>query len=276
MGAVAPDLAGVSELLASRGGELGRTVHLLGTTTSTNDDAKHGAKNGAPHGSVWIAETQTAGRGRQGRSWTSPAGENLLFSVLVRVDLEPVKIPRLALVAGLAVRDAVARAAPAAEVKIKWPNDVLVGGRKVAGILVESVTTGSGASRAQAVVVGVGINVHTRMFPAAIAGRATSIALLNRESRAERGTVLADVLAALDRDVHVVGGRGLGLVRARIEDADALAGKVVKNDSGDEGTACGIDDDGKLMVRRTAGTLVRWSSGEVHLIGSSDAELADG
>src|SRR5258708_18840118 len=158
MGSVAPDLAHVPELLAARGGELGRPVHLLATTTSTSEDARRGAKNGASHGTVWIAETQTAGRGRQGRTWTSPPGENLLFSVLVRVDLDPAKVPRIALVAGLAVRDAVARAAPAATVKIKSPNDVLIDGRKVAGILVESVTTASGSGRSHAVVVGIGIN----------------------------------------------------------------------------------------------------------------------
>jgi BirA family biotin operon repressor/biotin-[acetyl-CoA-carboxylase] ligase len=265
MTGVAPDLVRAPELLAARGCELGRTVHLLATTTSTNDEAKRAAKSGAAHGTTWVAEVQTAGRGRQGRTWTSPPGENLLFSVLARVDLAPSKIPRIALVAGLAVLDAVARAAPEAEVKIKWPNDVLVGGRKVAGILVEAVTSGS---RVDALVVGIGVNVHTRTFPPELADRATSIALLAPGTAPDRAEVLADVLESLDRNVYLVGGRGLGLVRARIEAADALAGKAVRSDAGDEGTACGIDDDGRLLVRRKAGTLVRWSSGEVHLIGS--------
>lgn len=264
MRGIAPDLAHAPELLAERGGQLGRRVHLLATTTSTNDEAKRGARSGAPHGATWIAEAQTAGRGRLGRTWTSPPGESLLFSVLVRLDLAPAKIPRVALVAGLAVRDAVARAAPAAEVQIKWPNDVLVGGRKVAGVLVEAVTSGS---RTDAVVVGIGVNVHTRVFAPEIERSATSIALASPASAPDRAVVLADVLSALDRDLHVVGGRGLGLVRARIEAADALAGRPVRSDSGDEGTACGIDDDGRLLVKREEGTLARWSSGEVHLIG---------
>jgi BirA family biotin operon repressor/biotin-[acetyl-CoA-carboxylase] ligase len=262
---VAPDLTLAADLIAARGCQLGRPLHLLATTPSTNDEARHAAKGGAPHGATWLAEAQTDGRGRQGRTWTSPPGEGLLFSVLVRVDLAPSKIPRIALVAGLAVRDAVARAAAAADVKIKWPNDVLVAGRKVAGILVEAVTSGS---RVDAVVVGIGINVHTRIFPPELAGRATSIALVAPGAQPDRAVILADVVESLDRDVHLVGGRGLGLVRAHIEAADALAGKLVRSDTGDAGTACGIDDDGRLLVRREGGSLVRWSSGEVHLVGS--------
>lgn len=256
------DLARAPDLLAERGCPLGSVVHLLATTPSTNDEARRGAKGGACHGSTWVAEEQTAGRGRQGRPWTSAAGECLLFSVLVRLAIAPAKLPRVALVAGLAVRDAVARAAPEADVRIKWPNDVLVGGRKVAGVLVEAVTSGS---RVEAVVVGIGINVHTRIFPPAIADRATSIALV-ADRPPDRAVVLADVLEALDRDLHVVGGRGLGLVQARLLAADALAGRVVRSDGGDEGTACGIDDDGKLLVRRPTGALVRWAAGEVHLV----------
>jgi BirA family biotin operon repressor/biotin-[acetyl-CoA-carboxylase] ligase len=169
----------------------------------------------------------------------------------------------VALVAGLAVRDAVARAAPRADVRIKWPNDVMVDGRKVAGVLVEAVTRGA---RVEAVVVGIGINVHTRIFPADLEDRATSVARVS-ETPPDRAVLLADVLAGLDRDLHVVGGRGLGLIRARLIAADALDGRAVRSDGGDEGTACGIDDDGRLLVRRPSGALVRWSAGEVHLIG---------
>lgn len=258
-----PDLARAAELVAERGCTLGRPLHVLATTPSTSDEAKRAAKEGAPHGAAWITEEQTAGRGRQGRAWVSPRGENLLFSVLMRVACPPARLPPVALVAGLAVRDAVARAAPSADVKIKWPNDVLVGKRKVAGVLVEAVTAGS---RVEAVIVGVGLNVHTRTFPEEIADRATSVALLAPEMPPDRGAILADVLATLDGDVHVVLGRGLGLVRARIDGADALRGHRVRSDGGDEGIASGIDDDGRLLVRRDDGVLARWSAGEVHLV----------
>ena len=259
---VAPDLESAPALVRARGSLLGVPMHLLASTTSTNDEAKHAAKQGAPSGSTWVTEQQTAGRGRQGRTWVSPAGENLLFSVLVRVACPPSRLPPIALVAGLAVRDAVATAAPDAQPKIKWPNDVLVEGKKLAGVLVEAITAGS---RVLAVVIGVGINVHTRDFPEDLAGLATSVARVSRRP-ADRTVLLADVLSCLDRDLHVVVGRGLGLLRARLEGADALRGLRVRSDVGDEGTASGIDDGGRLLVRRGDGVLVRWSAGEVHLV----------
>jgi BirA family biotin operon repressor/biotin-[acetyl-CoA-carboxylase] ligase len=256
------DLRRAPELVVERGSTLGRPMHLLDTTESTNDEAKRAAKDGAPHGTTWVAEQQTAGRGRQGRAWLSPRGENLLFSVLLRVSCPPSRLPPVALVAGLAVRDAVARAARDADARIKWPNDVLVGGKKVAGILVEAMTAGT---RVEGVIVGVGINVHTRNFPDELVDRATSVALVAREPP-DRAVLLADVLASLDRDLHVAVSRGLGLARPRIEAADALRGLRVRNDGGDEGVASGIDDDGRLGVRRDDGVLAHWSAGEVHLV----------
>ncbi len=199
---------------------LGSPLHRLPTTPSTNDEAKHGARAGAPHGATWVAEEQTAGRGRQGRSWVSPRGENLLFSVLLRVDCVPSRLPLVAIVAGLAVRDAAARAAPRADVRIKWPNDVLVGTKKVAGILVEAITVGR---HIEAVVVGAGVNVHTRVFPEELAERATSVSLVSSEPP-DRDVLLADILEGIDHDLHVVLARGLGLGRARVDAADALRG----------------------------------------------------
>lgn len=257
-----PDLERAPSLVQERGSQLGRPLHLLAVTTSTSDKAKRAAKEGAPHGATWVAEQQTAGRGRQGRSWESPHGENLLFSLLLRVTCPPSRIPPIALVAGLAVRDAVARAAPGADVRIKWPNDVLVEGKKIAGVLVEAVTMGS---RVEAVIVGIGLNVHTRVFPEALAERATSVALVAKQPP-DRAELLADVLAALDRDVHVVVGRGLGLLRTRLEASDALRGRRVRSDTGDEGVAAGIDDEGRLLVRRGDGVVARWSAGEVHIV----------
>src|SRR5580692_2770294 len=112
------------QLVAERGSALGRTMHVVARVTSTNDEAKRGAREGAEHGTTWVAEQQTAGRGRHGRSWASSPGESLLFSVLARVACPASSLPPVALVAGLAVRDAVARAAPGAEIQLKWPNDV--------------------------------------------------------------------------------------------------------------------------------------------------------
>lgn len=256
---VMPDLARAAEAIAARGGDLGAPLHLLGEVTSTSDEAKRGARAGAPHGATWVAESQTAGRGRQGRVWISPRGENLLFSVLLRVSCEPTRVPSLALVAGLAVRDAVARACGGAAVGIKWPNDVVFGGRKVAGILVESTMSGS---RVDGVVVGIGINVHTRDLPDPIAGIATSVALIGGPPP-DRAEILADVLHGLGADAALVAARGLGLVHARLQAADVLRGQRVSGDAGASGVAEGIDLEGQLLVRRDDGTVARISTGEV-------------
>ena len=260
---IGADLLNAGDVVAQRGVELGRPLTIVASTTSTNDDAKRAARDGAAHGATWVTERQTVGRGRQGRAWWSSPGESLLFSVLLRDALVPARLPPVALVAGLSVLAAVKRAAPKADVKIKWPNDVVAGQKKVAGVLVEAMTTGS---RVDALVVGFGINVHTRVFPDELADRATSIALLS-EDPPDRSQVLGDVLESFASDLPVFVGRGLGLLRARLEAADSLRGWRVRNDAGDEGVATGIDEDGGLLVRRADGTLATWVAGEVHLVG---------
>jgi BirA family transcriptional regulator, biotin operon repressor / biotin---[acetyl-CoA-carboxylase] ligase len=233
-------------------------VVRLAETTSTNDEAKRGAKDGAAHLTVWTAEAQTSGRGRQGRAWSSPRGENLLFSVLLRIACMPARVPLVALVAGLAVRDAVAKLLPKRDVKVKWPNDVLAGGKKIAGILVESSIQGT---KVDHIVVGIGVNVHTRNFPEELAAIATSLSL-EGASDADRDALLEAIVENLDHDVEHVVHKGLGLVHARLERADYLRGKALEDDLG---VAEGIDPDGRLMVRKPDGNLVRLSSGEVRV-----------
>jgi BirA family transcriptional regulator, biotin operon repressor / biotin---[acetyl-CoA-carboxylase] ligase len=272
----AADLGRAPAALASRGCSLGAPLVIEQETVSTNDDAKRGAREGAPHGALWLAESQTGGRGRQGRAWLSPPGENLLFSVLLRLRCAPARVPPVSLVVGLAVRDAVARALGAdadADVVVKWPNDVMVRRpdgtlRKVAGVLVESALAGA---KVEYVIVGIGINVHTRALPADLAAIATSIAL-EREARGGRATldraeILADVLAGLERDVELVAHKGLAHVHARLTRHDALAGRAVESvgDGDVRGTAAGIDMDGRLIVRREEGTLVHVASGEMRV-----------
>ena len=237
-----------------------RIIRLV-ETTSTNDEAKRGAKDGAAHLTVWTTESQTAGRGRQGRVWSSPRGENLLFSILLRIACPPARVPLVALVAGLAVRDAIAKLLPQRDdVKVKWPNDVVVGDKKIAGILVESSIQGA---KVDHVVVGIGVNVHTRSFPPELADIATSLSLegaLEGAGDADRDALLVAIVQNLDHDVEHVVHRGLGLVHARLERADYLRGRDLADDLG---RAEGIDEDGRLLVRNAAGILVRLSSGEV-------------
>lgn len=250
------DYDALASRIADRGIAIGAPVERLDEIDSTNDALKRAAKLGAAHGTLYVAESQTRGRGRQGRAWLGERGESILASVLLRMDVEPRKLPPLAIVAGLAARDAIGGSA-----KIKWPNDVLIEGKKVAGVLVEAVLSGT---RVEAIVVGVGINVHQRSFPPEIASLATSVALHSSE-QPDRATILADFLAGLDRDASHVAARGLGLVHARIAAADALAGKRIRTEDGAAGEALGIELDGTLRVRRDDGTIIRLSAGEVHL-----------
>ncbi|MEO8798795.1 MAG: biotin--[acetyl-CoA-carboxylase] ligase, partial [Polyangiaceae bacterium] len=147
------------------------------------------------------------------------------------------------------------------EPRIKWPNDVWLETKKVAGILVEASIVGA---KVDSLVVGVGINVHTRAFPAEIEAIATSVAL-HSSMQPDRASIVARLVQALDRDVAPVARHGLGLVHARIQERDALRGSRVRGETG-EGTAEGIDVEGRLCVRVVDGTLQRWVAGEVNLL----------
>ena len=268
--AASRDLEAARARIALRGLRIGEPLVVLASCASTNDEAKEAARAGAPHGAVWAAEAQTNGRGRQGRVWQSTPGDSLVFSVLLRVACVPARVPQLSLACGIAVRDAVARAiGDDGAALVKWPNDVLVRGtdgvlRKVAGILVESSVSGA---RANHVVVGVGVNVHARAFPAELA-HASSVAL-ERAARGlsgapDRAEILTDVLAGLDREVELVAHRGLGPLRTRLATHDALAGREVAVE-GARGVALGIDAEGRLLLRTADGETARVASGEVHL-----------
>jgi len=211
-------------------------------TDSTNERAKELAAAGAPHGTLVTADEQTAGRGRQGRQWTAPPRSAVLMSVVLR-ELDEL----LPLAAAVAVAEAVP-----GETTIKWPNDVWIDARKVAGILVE------GRPQEGWAVLGVGLNVSTERFPAELAESATSLRLSGIEADGE--SVLGDVLRSLDE--------WLGAPPAQVLDAwrerDALKGQRVRWASG-EGIADGIDDSGALLVETGDGR-VTLDAGEVHLL----------
>jgi BirA family transcriptional regulator, biotin operon repressor / biotin---[acetyl-CoA-carboxylase] ligase len=214
-------------------------------TDSTNERAKELAAAGAPGGTLVTADEQTAGRGRQGRVWTAPAGSALLLSLLLR-DLDE-RHALLPLAAAVAVCDAVP-----VDASIKWPNDVWIDGRKLAGILVE------GRPQEGWAVLGVGVNVTTESFPADIADTATSLGLAGVSATPE--SVLADLLPGLARWLDAPDEKVLSAWRSR----DALKGKRVRWSDG-EGIAEGIDDSGALLVQ-TANGRVTLEAGEVHLL----------
>jgi BirA family biotin operon repressor/biotin-[acetyl-CoA-carboxylase] ligase len=217
-----------------------RVHHRL--TDSTNERAKQLAAAGALHGTLVTADEQTAGRGRQGRAWTAPPRSAVLMSVVLR-ELDE----RLPLAAAVAVCEALP-----AGCEIKWPNDVWIDRRKVAGILVEGRPQDGWA------VVGIGLNVTTERFPASLAESATSLRLAGIEGDVE--SVLAAVVRSLDEWLGAPPARVMEAWRSR----DALMGERVRW-TGGEGVADGIDDSGALRVETAAGP-VTLDAGEVHLL----------
>jgi len=244
---------------AALGGRFGAPLSAIAETDSTNDDAFAAARSGAPQGAVFVADAQRSGRGRRGSVWTSPPGENLTFSVLLRPAVPPERISAIALVAGLAVRAGAATRVPD-PVVIKWPNDVLCREKKLAGILVESRMDGA---RVDAVVVGIGVNVCMRALPAEIAAIATSLALLGDPSPS-RETLLADLLAGFEERLARYELSGLSAMLPELNQHDALRGRAVK--IGDvRGEGEGIGEDGALLVRDARGVVHRITSGTVEL-----------
>jgi BirA family biotin operon repressor/biotin-[acetyl-CoA-carboxylase] ligase len=212
-------------------------------TDSTNARARELALSGAPHGTLITADEQTAGRGRQGRSWSAAPGDALLMSLIVR----GVR-PLLPLAAAVAVCEPLGPL----EARIKWPNDVWIERRKVAGILLE------GRPQEGWAVIGIGLNVKTREFPPELRDTATSLALAGRETTvAAAGDALVE---ALHRWIDAPDGDVLSAWRAR----DALRGENVRWGDG-EGTAAGITDGGALIVATADGTRTELDAGEVHL-----------
>ena len=218
--------------------QLGKPRLHLRLTDSTNERAKELARGGAPHGTLVTADEQSAGRGRQGRAWTAPPGSAVLMSVVVRDPAETLP---------LAAAVAVCEACQPLACLIKWPNDVWVERRKLAGILVE------GRPQEGWAVVGIGLNVS------ASPSDLPATHLREHDREASREGTLGRLLEALGEQLAAPGGEVLAAWRER----DALRGERVSWEGG-EGTAAGIDDSGALLVSTDAGR-VALNAGEVHL-----------
>ncbi len=244
--------------------DLGQVLHWYEELGSTNDRAKELADDGAEHGTVVVAEAQTAGRGRRGRAWISPPRKNLYFSVVLRPELPPARAPELTLVASVALCDALRQAGVAAG--IKWPNDLLVGERKIGGILTELAAE---PDRVHWVVVGAGLNVNAGPddFPEELRGEATSL-LIERGQPAPRALFAAACFTALEVWIDRHAEEGFGVVRdAWRERAVTLGREVIVKADGREiaGVAEDIDDAGALLVRGPAG-VERILSGDVLML----------
>jgi BirA family biotin operon repressor/biotin-[acetyl-CoA-carboxylase] ligase len=252
------DAAIIEAELARRGIPLGRPLTVTSITRSTNDDAKRAAREGSPAGSAFVSDAQTDGRGRLGRRWHSPAGENLYASFLLRPAFDATSAPLVTLAAGVAVAEVIAPLVPDRRVGLKWPNDVLIDDRKVAGILSEAQLSGQ---QAPWVVVGIGINVHAQSFPPDIADRATSLALAGAKS-IDRSSLFVELASMLFHRLEALReGPPSSIVGAFVA-RDVLAGRTVTVD-GEPALALGVGSDGALRIRRPDGTETTCVAGEV-------------
>ncbi|MDB4929053.1 MAG: birA [Myxococcaceae bacterium] len=255
-----PGLSAVRDLegfVASPGCRLGHPLVLKALTGSTNDDARALAHQGAGHGAAVLADAQTAGRGRLGRTWTSPPGDNLYLSIVWRAGLDRVDPPLLALGAGLAVSEALDEYTPS-PTAVKWPNDVRHGGKKLAGLLAEAIYRGTNPS---AVVLGLGVNVRGDAMPAELAAIATSLRLV-RGADLDRAAVLRSLLDRLDATLGALCADGFGAVRRRLLDrCETIGARVTAGEV--TGTAIDLDPTGAIVIRDDRGAVHTVRSGEL-------------
>lgn len=259
------DLAALDRDLA--GSLFAGKLHFAPVTDSTNTDAMRSARNGAPHGSAWFVDEQTAGRGRGDHRWHSAAGEGLYVSVLLRPEIAATRLALLPLAAGLAAADAIGSAAGVA-VDLRWPNDLLVGMRKTGGILVESKIESEAPPHA---VVGIGINVHQCTFAPDLATPATSLDL-EAGTRVSRQRLLVALLKSLEREAAgLADAHAASSIPARVEAASTWArgrNVAVHGPQACSGVTAGLDENGFLRVATAAG-LVTVRTGGIREIAAS-------
>lgn len=263
---LSPHIASVSCLMRFQ-----PTIIRYDTLASTNTEAAEQARRGAPEGVCIVARAQTSGRGRQGRTWASPPDAGLYFSIVLRPSIEERWWPFIALIGALAARDGL-RAVCSVEADIKWPNDLVVNGRKICGILAETVETGSG----RACVLGIGINLRSAGWPVEIAAAATSV-------EAETGAP-PDGEKLLQAVTHAFGAwyallhaeAGLETIRCAWERGSSHAfGKRVRVTVGGRtvrGTTRGLGPSGALRLETEGGETLCLYSAEIAELRETDDE----
>ena len=245
------DITDVRARLSAK--RLGTRFHYFTELHSTNIRARELAESGAAQGEIVIAESQTQGRGRLGRRWESPPLSNLYLSIVLRPGLPPKHAPQITLTAAVALVETVASFLPRSPV-IKWPNDILVDGKKLAGILTEAACD---TERVQYVILGIGLNVNYRAeaMPETLRRRATSMADMAGE-KLSRETVLVRLIHDLDRCYGELEESGFAALRPRWEEHFGLRGRRIRVELGAQtiiGRAQGIDSKGALIVETDDG-----------------------
>jgi BirA family biotin operon repressor/biotin-[acetyl-CoA-carboxylase] ligase len=241
----------------------GRQVYHLRSVGSTNQVAKDLGRRGYPEGTLVVAEEQTAGRGRYQKSWWSPPETGIWMSLVLRPQLAPYRIPQMTLVAGASCAQAIQ---DCLDMKpgIKWPNDIVYEGRKLCGILAEM---DAAAEQVHFLVIGIGINVNQELtdLPDEIRGIATSLSVITGR-RLERLPLVRRILDVFEEDYDRYCRDGFAAAREKWLSYQVTLGKLLRFQSGQDeciGEACGLDDDGSLLVRRSSGQIDRCIAGEI-------------
>ncbi len=242
---------------------LGKKIHWFETLASTNIRAHELARQGAAEGEIVVAEGQTQGKGRAGRGWFSPPYLNLYLSLILRPTLPPSCTPQITLMSAVALAETI-QSFLTTPPEIKWPNDILVGGKKIAGILTESCCEAQGVIY---VVVGIGVNLNysKEQMPKAIQSEATSFLILNQKPM-DRKTFTARLIQHLDQCYGILEGKGFAHIAKRWESFFRLRGKQVRVEMPDgaiHGKAMGIDTDGALILEEEGGHRERILAGDV-------------
>ncbi len=261
---------GVDEIVGGmRTGRIGRKVRFFEVVDSTNVRAKEDAEDGAVDGTLIVADMQTAGRGRRGREWKSPAGANVYFSLLLKPDFAPDKASMLTLVMAYAVKRGLEETCTVSmESGIKWPNDIVVNGKKICGILTEMVLDSE--QRIKYVVIGVGINVGKQEFAPEIVDTATCI---EEECgyKVSRSSLIANIMAAFEEQYDVfLQKQSLGFLREEYNACLVNCNRevCVLDPKGEyRGIARGINDSGELLVELPDGSVQAVYAGEVSVRG---------
>jgi BirA family transcriptional regulator, biotin operon repressor / biotin---[acetyl-CoA-carboxylase] ligase len=244
---------------------IGRDIQVFEQTTSTNDVIEKLARDGVKEGVVVFAESQTRGRGRLGRKWISPVRKGLWFSILLRPDLRPQETTQLTVASATALRRAI-QSETGLKPEIKWPNDILIGGKKVAGILTE---LSAELDRVKHVILGIGVDVNLNVneFPPELRKPATSLKI-EAGKTIDRADLAAAILRELDFDYARACGRSFADVADEWEEHCATIGRNVTVQIGGRkirGRAESLDDDGALLLRTEHGRLEPITGGDVTL-----------
>lgn len=244
----------------------GKNVIYYDETDSTNNRAKEAGNNKEPHGTLFVADMQMAGKGRRGRVWKSPSGSSIYMTILLYPDISPVKAPQLTLIMAIAVAEGI-REVTGLETKIKWPNDIVVNGKKICGILTEMSTE---IDYINHVVIGIGINVNMESFPEDIAKTATSLRIeAGKEFR--RFELIAAIMEHFEKAYEAV--CEAGSLEPIMEDYNRLLVncgrrvRVLEPEHEYDALALGIDKTGELQVECEDGSRKSVFAGEVSVRG---------